>query len=572
MRFKNFDYNIKIWDQENLGSLMALDTETDFRPFTETPDLITCQVYAGRKEVYYIPLSELGVFFEMHKDSSFITHNAAFDLAVLDKFLKRRLSIELLDQNKVLDTSILYRLLHLAQHGWVAHKFSLAKLAKEYLYVDLDKNEEVRHSFEKYKGAPISEMPKNFLEYGALDALVTYQVYHKINGLILGLDKYKTRLSHHIQIKGDWALSQIYKRGIEFDLEMRDKWLEEENRNLQNLSWKLANWGWVRGQKGNQKRYEDIVNTLGINLPKTEDGSVSSKREDLEKYSHIGFVNDYLTYHEVEKNTTFVRDQDKGRIHPRYKLLVNTGRTSCSKPNFQQLPREGSVRSMYRAKEGCQLIITDYSALELATLAQVTYSMFGESVMREQINKGVDLHRYYAAVLWEKEIKDVTKDERQQAKAANFGFPGGLGIDTFIKFSQGYGLTLSRKQAQLMKDKWFKAFPEVKLYLEEGGNTQQGDVYTLTGRLRANASYCARKNTPFQGLGADGAKLALFNLEKAGIDVVGFVHDEVVSEVQDNNIDKIKLLQEKIMIESMNMVVPDVQISVETVISKTYCK
>ena len=79
---------------------------------------------------------------------------------------------------------------------------------------------------------------------------------------------------------------------------------------------------------------------------------------------------------------------------------------------------------MFKAAPGNKLLITDYSAIELATLAQVCYSTFGYSEMRNRINAGEDLHRYYASIMNNCAIEDVTKQQRQEAKAANFGFPG----------------------------------------------------------------------------------------------------------------------------------------------------
>jgi DNA polymerase I len=264
------------------------------------------------------------------------------------------------------------------------------------------------------------------------------------------------------------------------------------------------------------------------------------------------------------------------KLHPKYSPILKTGRTSCSSGgkgkgcNFQQLPRDGAIRNLFKAREGYTFLITDYSTLELCTLAQVCYDKYGTSVMRSLINDGKDLHKYYASILHSCTEDEVTKAWRQEAKAANFGFPGGLGIDTFITFSKGYGLELTIEQAREMKKKWFVAFPEIQDYLEE--DEEDEAVWTLTGRKRARATYCARKNTPFQGLAADGAKVAMWNLIKEGLTLRGFVHDEVISEVKLEDVDKFVAIQEKIMIDSMSIVCPDVKISVETTVSPVYCK
>ena len=119
-----------------------------------------------------------------------------------------------------------------------------------------------------------------------------------------------------------------------------------------------------------------------------------------------------------------------------------------------------------------------------------------------------------------------------------------------------------------MKSAWFDAFPEMKQYLQG----ELGYVWTRSGRLRANTTFCAEKNTPFQGMAADGAKLALWNLTKAGFKVVGFVHDEIICEVPINEVEFKKKQMEKIMVDSMQNIVPDVKIGVESTISERYCK
>ena len=226
----------------------------------------------------------------------------------------------------------------------------------------------------QFKNVNVADIPESFVEYGSKDVVATWDAYFVLMSRIKQYDKMNTLLSHHIQIKGSVALDHAYKNGIGFDLKRRDEWLKNINSELERESDILASWGWVRGVKGLKDRYENIINTLGLSnsLPRTEDGSISSKREDLEKFSDIPFVSSYLKFHELEKASSFVRDICTERVHPRYNILVNTGRTSCSKPNFQQLPKFGGVREMFKAKEGHTFGIVDYNAIELSTLAQVT--------------------------------------------------------------------------------------------------------------------------------------------------------------------------------------------------------
>lgn len=571
MKFGDREVKVAIWNNEKLSDLVACDTETTFVPFHLTPEIITCQVYDGGDTAYYIPLNKLRLFFNMHYDTVFIFHNAPFDLDVLGMVLGRDFAYDLIDRCKVKDTSVLYRLYHLGTIGFIPFKYNLALLTEKYCNVVLDKNDDIRCNFEQFKGKPISSIPQDFLDYGAMDAVATFDVYLALSSRITGIDKYNTQLSHDIQIKGDLALNHMHKNGIGFNLEDRDKWLIPMYKSLEEQSDILASWGWCRGLKGITDRYESILNAIGIGdkLPTTKEGKISSKGEDLEPYvNKYPFVKAYIRFHELEHAISFVDKLESTRVHPRYNALVNTGRTSCSKPNFQQLPKEGNIREMFQAAEGKTFIITDYSAIELATLGQITYDRYGESAMKDRINAGEDLHRYYAGIMNKCTIDKVTKQQRTEAKAANFGFPGGLGIDTFIEFASGYGLDISPDVAQEMKDTWFLAFPEMRKYMQG----EVGHVYSRTGRLRANTSYCAEKNTPFQGLAADGMKLAMYEADKAGFKCVGMVHDELIVEVDINKAQELLPKFEQILIEGMKSVVPDVLIGVESMISGFYTK
>ena len=563
------EYKVQLWAGERLGPVVAIDTETTFVPFTETPDCVTIQAYDGGDTVYYVRVDEFEAFHYVNKKSIYVFHNFPFDHDVLERVEAVRLFLhDKLENNTIFDTSTLYKLLHLATIGYIPpmNQWSLRYLAKKFLNKEIIKDE-TRENFGQFLGMCPSEIPFNYLEYGAIDSIITYELYNTLLPRIMRTGS-TTMLSSQIQTAGSLALNRIYKRGIGFNVEARNKFIEETDMKLAPIMERLAMYGYVIGAKGNKEGYRRAIDFLDIKLPITEDGSYSQKEEDLEPYRKVSFIDDFLTYNELKKASDFVRPLTDSRIHPRYDPLKNTGRTGCSKPNFQNIPRIGGLREMYQAKPGHTFIITDYSAIELATLAQVAFKRYGHSVMMDRINAGECLHYYYASIFYNKDVSEVTKAERQTAKAPNFGFPGGLGIDTFREFAAGYGMNISRSEAQQMKDIWFEAFPEMVRYMQDTRDA----TWTLTGRKRANASYCADKNTPFQGLAADGAKIALYYLDHAGIPVVGFVHDEIISEVPEKDAERLKKEQEEIMIKSMRVVCPDVDIKVESQISKVYLK
>jgi DNA polymerase I-like protein with 3'-5' exonuclease and polymerase domains len=573
--------NILLWEGQRLSPLdnkiIAIDTETNvIKDFTKTPNMVAFQAF-DNSNCYYVYPRDVVSFFKVNKSFSYVLHNFAFDYDVINKEGGKSILDDLIDNNQIWDTSILYRLWFLATEGYVPFKYNLAMIAEKFRGYVLPKDDHLRLNWGDYKGMEFNHIPLDMIEYGAKDVIATYDVYSDLLSRFFSLPYKELRekylfeyMSHHIQLKGDLALNSIYKNGIGFDLPKATELLSNLDSRLNDLGTQLAHWGWVRGMKGGSIAFENAANILGFSkeLPRTANGELSTKAEDLEDYAQIPFVKDYVDYHKIEKLTSFVRKLDSNIVHPRYNLLMTTGRTSCKSPNFQQLPKEGGIRQLFKAQEGNTFLITDYSTLELATLAQVCYKRYGRSLMRDKINDGEDLHKYYASVLYSKPISDVTKGERQSAKAANFGFPGGLGIATFIEYAKTYELNIDYDEAKEMRDAWFKAFPEMNEYMAN----EIGYSITETGRVRGNTRYTAEKNTPFQGLAADGAKLALYDLYRNGFTLRGFVHDEIITEVPLVLAETMLPIQERIMIENMQKVTPDVDIKVESMINPFYTK
>ena len=581
------DFKIKVWEGEKLGREISVDCETTIAPFhTYNHKLVTCQAYDGKGVVYFVPKDKIKQFFLKHYSCKLIFQNAPFDLDVLLPYLGQEWIYELIDDNKIFDTKILYKLYHLAVLGFVPGKASLKDIAKKLLNVDLDKDGGVRTTFDQFLNTPILEIPKEHLDYAALDAKVTYDSYCSLLALIKPHDKHRNLLSHLMQIKGDYALNKIYKNGIGFDLKLRDNWLHKTNKDLKSLQEKLATYGWVRGIPGIKQTYAQIIDFIGLSdkLPKTENGDLSSKRDDLIKFKDYPFISDYLKFIETEKSTTFVRNLETEVLHPRYNVLLNTGRTSCSSPNIQQLPRAGEIRSMFVPKtRGNVLVDIDYSSLELSTLAQVTTDLYGSSVMADLINEGKDLHTYAASKIFQIEEKDVKKDQRQLAKILNFGLGANMSPDTFVEYAAGYGVKISPTESRELKAAWLGVFPEMSQYFKEprkhvdmansggyGGETFAH--YTLTGRKRAACTYTAFLNTGFQGLASDGLKLALYEIVKKGYHIVAEIHDQVVVECTPE--ESAKVLQEvsDIMVREMRKVVPDVAVRTEGQIVERFCK
>ena len=288
-------------------------------------------------------------------------------------------------------------------------------------------------------------------------------------------------------------------------------------------------------------------------------------------------------------------------VHTRYDL-AETGRTTSSKPNIQNLNtgrvkndkslaqrlRKG-VRQAFIPRPGRVFAQADFPQLELYTLAQCCFSWLGFSKLGDALNAGVDPHLAVAAKIVGLSYEDAAKNKkredvdhaRQIGKVYNFGKPGGLGAAKLILFARKtYGVALTVAQVKQYDAQWHEAFPEMRQYFARvnamfGDDVERASVETLfTERHRGGASYCAACNNGFQALGVDCAKAAVCLVGEAeyvdtasplfGARTVAFVHDEIIAEVDDGpGAHDAAFELARLMVEGANTYLPDVPIKLE---------
>jgi DNA polymerase-1 len=283
------------------------------------------------------------------------------------------------------------------------------------------------------------------------------------------------------------------------------------------------------------------------------------------------FVYAYLEELSVGRRIKILEKMSKPSMHTTFDPLLVTGRTSASgEIAAQALPRDSRIRSCIAAPHGRAFVIADYVGIELAALAQIILTAGHRSRLADLLNQGVDVHRFVAAQLLGKPMKAVKDSERQRVKPINFGVPGGMSAATLCNYAaKTFSVTFTEDQASEWRQRWLELFPEVHEYLL--GSRDSNAVFTCTGRLRSKVDYCAGRNTPFQGLAADGAKLALWNLLRQGYLVRNFVHDEFLVEIDaDSDVELHHKQISKILKESMRLVIPDVRIEVTSRIAKSW--
>ena len=272
-------------------------------------------------------------------------------------------------------------------------------------------------------------------------------------------------------------LREITANGLGIDTERREELAQQLAEVREEHRAELLKYGYMPGQKGSGKALQEILSRLAakhpdVYFPRTANrGDYATSEEALHALKGVEpFIDSLIAYRAVDKLlSTFLEKLGRTRIHPSFDALVRTGRTSSfGELNAQNLPRDDRVRACFVPSPGHVFIDADYSTIEMATLAQSVQSQLGiDSQMAEAINAGRDLHRLVAARFFGKSEDEVTKDERQKAKAINFGKPGGMGSRTLKQYAAtSYGVNLTDAEVEALSESWLDLFPEMREFLQ----------------------------------------------------------------------------------------------------------
>lgn len=245
-----------------------------------------------------------------------------------------------------------------------------------------------------------------------------------------------------------------------------------------------------------------------------------------------------------------------GRVHTSYNQTVAvTGRLSSSDPNLQNIPvrtAEGRrIREAFIAPPGHVIVSADYSQIELRIMAHLSE----DANLMRAFAEGMDVHRATAAEVFGCTVDEVTSEQRRYAKTINFGLIYGMS-----QFGLASQLGITREAAKTFIERYFHRFPGVAEYMEKTRNTarEQGYVETVFGRrlwlpeikspnpMRRAGAERAAINAPMQGTAADLIKLAMIAVqnwlvnEKLASRLIMQVHDELVLEVPENELERIR--------------------------------
>ncbi len=360
--------------------------------------------------------------------------------------------------------------------------------------------------------------------------------------------------------------------GIAVDADFLGCEREESARAMQEAAQTLA--ALLRTPSLNPSSPSQLIKALarvGISVEETGESSLKAVDEGV----IIPAILDYRAKEKVfqQAGSLLAGIRDDGRIHARFDPAgTDTGRFSSHSPNLQNIGR-GKIRAGFVAPPGSALVMADYSQIELRAAAAIS----GEEKMITAYGRGTDLHVLTAAAILDKPAEEVNRQDRQIAKSANFGLLYGQGAKGLVSFArQAYGVTLSTDEALGIRTRFFSAYPAIARWHDacsRMAGARAPEARTITGRRRLIPSGADRWqrfstliNTPVQGGCADGLKLAMIALARAlpsGARMVSTVHDELLIECREDQLEEVSAITRETMGSAMQKLFPGVPIQVD---------
>lgn len=453
----------------------------------------------------------------------------------------------------------------------------IANIAEHYGYTDIQSDDTIYGRGAK-KGLPEDE--EVFFAHLARKVKAIEFLSEKLQTELA--EKDQTTLFNEMEFPLSSILAKMEITGIRVDAQRLNQMKGEFGLRLQEIEGKIYEQAGEKFNLNSPKQLGVILfEKMGLPVIKKTKTGYSTAVDVLEQLKEQApVVEDILTYRQISKiQSTYVEGllkmiQADGKIHTRYvQTLTQTGRLSSVDPNLQNIPirlEEGrKIREAFvPRKENWVIYSSDYSQIELRVLAHIS----DDEHLKAAFVEGQDIHSSTAMrVFGIDKAEDVTPNMRRQAKAVNFGIVYGI---SDYGLSQNLGIT--RKEAQQYIDTYFTRYPGVKEYMESVVREakDKGYVETLYHRRRYLPDINSRNfnirsfaertaiNSPIQGSAADILKIAMIELnrrleeEKLEATMLLQVHDELVFEVPESELETLDRLVKEVMESAVSLSVP----------------
>lgn len=565
-----------VLEENELEELISvLDTAGEFSFDTETTsldplraELVGISFAVKPHEAYYLPLCHtcIGAPKQMSVEHALerlkplflntgirkVGQNLKYDLLVLGRY-----GIDV--KGAAFDTMIASYLLH---PGRTSH--GLEALALEFLNCKTTTYTQITGTGKKQIAFPEVDI-KTATDYSCEDADIALRLKHILEPRLAEQDL--EQLFREMEMPLLEVLVEMERNGVKIDAEFLkniSRRLETETAEIVKTIYEMAG---CEFNINSPKQLADIL-FVKLNLTPTKKTKTgfSTNVDVLEDLAHLHpLPAEILKYRTLAKlKSTYVDalpamiNATTGRLHTSFNQAVTaTGRLSSSDPNLQNIPIRTDVgreiRRAFIAEQGASLISADYSQVELRVLAH----MSGDPALIQTFIEDQDIHTRTASEIFGLAPEEITSEMRRKAKAVNFGIIYGISA-----FGLAQDIGVSNSEAKRYIDSYFARYPKVREFID--GTIQNaktnGFVTTLFGRRRfipelSSSSAPVRNfgertavNTPIQGTAADMIKVAMLRIhdrllrEGLAARMILQVHDELVFEVADEQLDSVKQL------------------------------
>ena len=564
---------------------VCFDTETD-NIVARHANVIGISFSFKEREAYYVAIphnyddaksivEEFRPFFESQTIEK-VAHNLKYDLQVINRY-----NVDVIAP--LFDTMIAHYLIN------PESKQSMDFLAELYLNYKPVSIISLIGKKGKNQGNMADLKPEEVSDYACEDADITWQLRELFKPQIE--KEHLRELFYNMEMPLLSVLSAMEQEGIAIDSDGLIKYSEELGTTLVDLESSIKEEAGMDFNVDSPRQLGQVLfdhMQISSKAKKTKTGQYATSEDVLQKHKNDhAIIPMILDYRQLRKlKSTYVdplptlMDEDDKRIHTTYmQTVAATGRLSSHNPNLQNIPiRTDKGKEIRRAfiprGEEFQLMAADYSQIELRIIAALSE----DEAMIHAFQNGQDIHAATAAKVYGITIDDVTREQRSAAKAVNFGIIYGQSA-----FGLAQNLGISRKEAKQIIDSYFEQYNTIKAYMDNAvaEARDKGYVETIMKRRRylkdinsANAvvrGFAERNavNAPIQGSAADIIKLAMIGVhgamqeEQVKSKMLLQVHDELVFDVHESEVEMMQNLVKKEMESAIELVVPmEVEIEV----------
>ena len=551
-----------------IDDICNLDSNKDYSFYVETrgsvyskSELLGIGIYDGEKG-YFISPSEIDEYKDIFKsNSNKYTYDQKKNIVVLNSY-------NINFNNVTFDTEIALYLL-----DYVV-KDDISFVAKSFDY-NIELYEDSFGTDKRPKEVPLEKLR----ELAITKAKFIYETKENIDNKIKSEEM--DYLFRSIEMPLSIVLADMELTGIKLDVEYLTKVQNELKSKMDIVEKDIYS---LAGSSFNimspvqlaKVLFEDLM----IPYPKrVKDGKYSTSKDILDKlvdtYPIVNKVLEYRTLSKLYTNYAvglIDEVRSDGRIHTIYtQALTRTGRLSSIEPNLQNIPARGEYSSIIRKAfipdDDSVLLGSDYSQVELRVFA----SLSNTENLIEAFRNDKDIHTKTASDIFGVPMEEVTKDMRRTAKAVNFGIVYGIS-----SFGLADDLGIDFRDAKKFMDNYLATYPGIVDFMEKlkADAYRDGYVKTLMGRKRVieelhSKNYMIRQggermalNTPIQGTAADILKKAMveiydeFNKRGLKSKMLLQVHDELVFNVKNDELDTVKNIVRDIMENTYKLKVP----------------